>query len=267
MNRIDRKFQSLRAGHRKGFVAYIGAGDPDLKSTAALVREFDRVGVDIVELGVPFSDPLADGIVNQMAAERGLKSGTTLSGVLATVAGLRQAGCEIPVVLYLYFNLVHRHGVKQFARDAAAAGVDGVLTLDLPPEEGADPAAALRGAGVHPIYLVAPTTPEARVRNIAKQAGGFIYYVSREGVTGVQQSVSDTIAPMVKTIRRHTPVPVAVGFGISNPAQAATVAGMADAAVVGSAIVKEIARLGHDPRMPEKIGRLVSPMVKAVHAS
>jgi tryptophan synthase alpha chain len=266
-NRIDQKFQSLRASNQKAFVAYIGAGDPNLKGTAALVREFDRVGVDVVELGIPFSDPLADGIVNQMAAERGLKSGTSLDGVLDTVAGLRKEGCQIPVVFYLYYNLVHCHGIKKFARDAAAAGVDGVLTLDLPPEEAAEHTAALKQAGVHPIYLIAPTTPEARVREIAAQAGGFIYYVSREGVTGVQQSVSNTIAPMVKTIRKHTDLPIAVGFGISNPEQAATVAGMADGAVVGSAIVNRIAKLGADKAMATKVGRFVSPMVKAVHAS
>jgi tryptophan synthase alpha chain len=264
MNRIDAKFRALRAINTKAFVAYISAGDPHLKGTAQLAREFERVGVDVLELGVPFSDPLADGVVNQVAAERALRSGTNLTGVLQTVAQLRRTGCQIPIVFYIYFNLIHRHGVNEFARDAAAAGVDGVLTLDLPPEESAVCDRALLDAGIHPIYLIAPTTPKPRLAQIAAQARGFIYYVSRTGVTGMQTSVSDSIRPMVKEIRRHTSVPVAVGFGISSPAQAAEVAGMADGVVVGSAIVNKIAALGKDPKMAGKVARFVAPMVKAV---
>jgi tryptophan synthase alpha chain len=260
MNRIDQKFQALRAAGQKGFVAYIGAGDPNLKATGALVREFERIGVDVVELGVPFSDPLADGVVNQLAAERGLRSGTTLNGVLSLVADLRGDGVQLPVVFYIYYNLIQRHGVIAFARDAAAAGVDGVLALDLPPEEAGDYEAALRKAGIHPIYLIAPTTPMARVHEIARHAGGFLYYVSREGVTGMQTTVSATIGVMVDAIRKHTKIPVAVGFGISTPAQAREVAHSADAVVVGSAIVNEIAK-GRDARA---VGRFVAPLVKAV---
>lgn len=266
MNRIDAKFRALRAAGQKGFIAYICAGDPTLKATAALAREFERVGVDVLELGVPFSDPLADGIVNQLAAERGLRSGTTPNGVLKMVSGLRRRGGRIPIVLYVYFNNIHRHGVKQFARDAAAAGVDGVLALDLPPEEAGSYEEAMGRAGVHPIYLIAPTTPEARVREICRHARGFIYYVSREGVTGMQQRVSTSVAPMVATIRKHTALPVAVGFGVSNPAQARAVAGMADAVVVGSAIVNQIARLGRDGALAARVARFVAPMVRAVKA-
>ncbi len=260
MNRIDAKFRALRAAGQKGFIAYVCAGDPDLQATAQLAREFERVGVDVLELGVPFSDPLADGPVNQLAAERALRAGTTPRGVLKMIAGLRRQGVQIPITLYLYYNSIHRHGVKQFARDARAAGVDGILALDLPPEEAGAYDEAVRQAGVHPIYLVAPTTPATRVREIAQHAGGFIYYVSREGVTGMQKSISANIAPMVKTIRRFSKLPVAVGFGISKPAQARAVARMADAVVVGSVIVNQIAQ----GRRANAVARFIAPMVKAV---
>jgi len=264
VNRIDQRFRALRALKQKGFIAYICAGDPNLRATAQLARAFERIGVDVLELGVPFSDPLADGIVNQLAAERGLRSGTTLKGVLKCVAALRKSGLQTPIALYVYFNLVHRHGVKQFARDAAAAGVDGVLALDLPPEEAQAYEESIKRAGIHPIYLVAPTTPERRAREIARHASGFIYYVSREGVTGMQKTVSGTIRPMVATIRKHSRLPVAVGFGISTPRQALAVAESADAVVVGSAIVNQIAKLGRDGQMVKKVTRFVAPMVKAV---
>jgi len=264
MNRIDQRFRALRATRRKGFIAYICAGDPNLNATAALALAFERAGVDVLELGVPFSDPLADGVVNQLAAERALRSGTTLHKVLKTAAALRRRHCQVPIVLYIYFNLVHRHGVKRFARDAAAAGVDGVLALDLPPEEAGPYEEAMRRSGVHPIYLVAPTTPEKRVREIARHASGFIYYVSREGVTGMQKSVARSIQPMVATIRRHSKLPVAVGFGISTPQQARTVVHAADAVVVGSAIVNQIAKLGKNRQLAEKVSRYVGAMVKAV---
>ncbi len=257
MNRIDLKFYALRALNQKGFIVYISAGDPNLKVTAKLARDFERIGVDVLELGVPFSDPLADGVVNQLAAERSLKSGTTLTRVLSTVAGLRKTGCEIPVVFYIYYNLIHQYGVAKFAKAAAVAGVDGVLALDLPPEEAGNYQSALRSAGVHPIYLIAPTTPEARIAEICRHAGGFIYYVSREGVTGMQKMISHSIAPMIAKIRKHTDLPVAVGFGISTPAQARAVAVQADACIVGSAIVNQIARKGN-------VAAFVAPMVKAV---
>jgi tryptophan synthase alpha chain len=264
MNRIDAKFSALRAAGQKAFVAYITAGDPHLGATLKFARAFERVGVDVLELGVPFSDPLADGVVNQLAAERALHSGTTLTRVLRMVAALRKAGGQIPVVFYVYFNLIHRHGVKRFARDAARAGVDGVLALDLPPEEAAGYEQAIREAGVHPIYLVAPTTPAARVKEIAAHAAGFIYYVSREGVTGMQKTVSDTMEPMVKVIRRYSTLPVCIGFGVSTAAQAAAVAAVGDGVVVGSAIVNQIARHGGDA---ERVARFVRPLVRAVKSA
>lgn len=263
MNRIDAKFSSLRATGQKAFVAYITAGDPHLGATAKFAREFERAGVDVLELGVPFSDPLADGVVNQLAAERALRSGTTLGRVLRMVAALRKSGGQIPVVLYIYFNLIHRYGVKKFARAAARAGVDGVLALDLPPEEAAEYERAITQAGVHPIYLVAPTTPAKRVREIARHATGFLYCISREGVTGMQPSVSNRMRPMVETIRRYTDLPVCIGFGVSTASQAATVAAAGDGVVVGSAIVNQIAKHG---AAASKVARFVRPLVKAVKA-
>jgi len=267
MNRIDAKFRALRAARQKGFIAYICAGDPNLKATAKLAVALEQDGVDVLELGVPFSDPLADGVVNQLAAERALHSGTTLNGALETVTESRQRGLQIPIVFYAYYNLIHRHGLKQFVRDAATAGVDGVLALDLPPEEADGYERLMKDAGVHPIHLVAPTTPEARIAKIARHAAGFIYYVSREGVTGMQKTMSNSIAPMVTAIRRHTNLPVAVGFGISTPQQARAVAQTADAVVVGSAIVNQIARLGKDKRLAPKVARFVAAMVQSVKPS
>jgi tryptophan synthase alpha chain len=264
MNRIDARFRALRAMKQKGFIAYICAGDPNLKATAELARAFERVGVDVLELGVPFSDPLADGVVNQLAAERALRGGTTLRGVLKMIASLRKSGLQTPVVLYVYFNIVYHYGVKRFAKDAAASGVDGVLALDLPPEEAGNYEAAIECVGLHPIYLIAPTTPESRVRQIARHASGFIYYVSREGVTGMQKSVAGSIKSMVAKIHKHSKLPVAVGFGISTPQQAHTVAQTADAVVVGSAIVNQIAKHGKSGQLAAKVARFVAPMVKAV---
>ena len=264
MNRIDAKFRTLRATKQKGFIAYICAGDPNLKATAQLACAFERVGVDVLELGVPFSDPLADGVVNQLAAERALRSGTTLPGVLKMVTALRRGGSRIPIVFYVYFNVLHHYGLKKFTRDAATAGVDGVLALDLPPEEAETYEGVMRRVGLHPIYLVAPTTPEARVRQIARHASGFIYYVSREGVTGMQKRLAPAVTAHVASIRRCSKLPVAIGFGVSNPAQARTAARAADAVVVGSAIVNQIAKCSKNRQMPLKVARFVAAMVKSV---
>jgi len=262
-NRIEERFRGLRAEGRKGLVVYIGAGDPDLEATRRLALAFDAAGVDVVELGVPFSDPLADGIVNQLAAQRGLASGTTPPGVLATVAAIRRES-QVPIVLYIYFNLLHRVGLEKFVEDAAAAGVDGLLVLDLPPEEADEYERCMTRVEMCPIWLVAPTTPESRVERIARRAKGFIYYVSREGVTGMQSSVSTTIADMTARIRRHTDLPIAVGFGISNAEQAREVARHAEAIVVGSAIVHRVATLGRDPGMPSQVGDFARELARAV---
>jgi tryptophan synthase alpha chain len=258
------RFTRLRREGRKGFIVYIGAGDPDLEATRKLALAFDKLGVDVLELGVPFSDPLADGVVNQLAAQRGLASGTTPPKVLETVAAIRKQS-QIPIVLYIYFNLIHRQGVERFIRDAARAGVDGLLVLDLPPEESENYEALMRQAGLCNIYLVAPTTPEDRIELIVKRAAGFVYYVSREGVTGMQTRVADTIAQMTARIRALTDLPVAVGFGISTPEQARSVVASAEAVVVGSAIVNQIAQHGRAPDLVERVSKFVEPLVKAVN--
>jgi tryptophan synthase alpha chain len=263
MNRIEARFQQLRAEKKKGFVVYIGAGDPNLDRTGELVLAFDKEGIDVVELGVPFSDPLADGLVNQLAAQRGLESGTTPKKVLETIAAVRKQS-QVPIVLYIYFNLMHRVGLEHFIRDAAAAGVDGLLTLDLPPEESENYEALMKAAGLSVIYLVAPTTPEARIELIVKRASGFIYYVSREGVTGMQAKVASNINEMTAQIRKHTNLPIAVGFGISNPEQARAVAAHAEAVVVGSAVVNQIAKHGKEPDLIQRVADFVRPIVKAV---
>jgi len=263
MNRIVEKFAALKQAGRKGLVVYIGAGDPHLDATLQLALAFDRAGVSVLELGVPFSDPLADGLVNQLAAQRGLESGTTPPKLLATVAALRQKS-QIPVVLYIYFNLIHKIGVEKFIRDAAAAGVDGLLVLDLPPEESENYEALMRAAGLCNIYLIAPTTPEARMELIAKRASGFIYYVSREGVTGMQAKVADTIAAMTAKIRAHTPLPIAIGFGVSSPEQARLVASHGEAVVVGSAIVNQIAEHGKSPDLVPRVAGFVKSLATAI---
>lgn len=263
MNRIAAKFARLKAAGKKGFIVYIGAGDPDLNATLKLALAFDHAGVDILELGVPFSDPLADGLVNQLAAQRGLEAGTTPPTVLATVAALRRDS-EIPVVLYIYFNLIHKVGMEQFIADAAKAGVDGLLVLDLPPEESDNYEALMQKHGLCNIYLVAPTTPEDRMELIVKRGSGFIYYISREGVTGMQSQVASNLASQVTRIRAHTSLPIAVGFGISNPEQARLVAQSADACVVGSAIVNQIAELGRSPDLVPKVAGFIRQMAQAV---
>jgi tryptophan synthase alpha chain len=263
MNRIVQRFEQLKSSGQKGLVVYIGAGDPNLEATRALALEFDRIGVDVLELGVPFSDPLADGLVNQLAAQRGLESGTTPPRVLETVAAIRKDS-EIPIVLYIYFNLVHRHGLERFIQDASRAGVDGLLVLDLPPEEAGTYEELMRQHGVCNIYLIAPTTPDDRMERIVRRGNGFIYYVSREGVTGMQKKVAETIEQMVAKIRAHTTLPVAVGFGISTPDQARLVARSAEAVVVGSAIVNQIAERGRQPDLVPQVGRFVESLVQAV---
>jgi len=253
----------MKLAGRKGFVAYIGAGDPHLEATRQLALGFDRAGVDVLELGVPFSDPLADGVVNQLAAQRGLASGTTPQGVLDTVRRIRTES-QMPIVLYVYFNLLHKRGLAAFVKEVKAAGVDGLLVLDLPPEESENYEQLMAAAGLCNIYLIAPTTPEARIALIAPRARGFIYYVSREGVTGMQTQVSDTIAGMTAKIRAHTDLPIAVGFGVSNPAQARIVAKSAEAVVVGSAIVNQIAAHGSSAELVATVEKFVSELVRAV---
>lgn len=263
-NRIDRRFAELAAAHQRGLVVYITAGDPSLPATVALAQAIEEAGADVLELGVPFSDPLADGPVNQAAAQRALEAGTTVAGILEAVAAFRSRGGRIPVVLFSYLNPLLRFGIDRLMPEAAKAGVDGLLLLDMPPEEGAETIAAAGRHGLHVIYLLAPTSSDERVRRVAARARGFLYYVSREGVTGMQQEVSRSLADDLSRIRRHTSVPVAVGFGISNPEQAREAARVADAVVVGSAVVDRIARLGSSDRLVPEIAAFVRSLSAAV---
>lgn len=264
LNRIDQKFADLRAAGKKALIAYISAGDPNLDATRELAWAFEKAGVDLLELGVPFSDPLADGVVNQLAASRALEAGTTVRGVLDTVRQIR-AQSQLPIVLYTYMNPIYRYGFEAFHRDAEAAGVDGLLILDLPPDEDAQNAELAQKTGLKRIRLIAPTTPEARIKQLTAEASGFIYYVSREGVTGERAEIASSLPERVAAIRATTSLPIAVGFGISNPEHVRQVAQHADGIVVGSAIVKQIAEFGKDADLVPKLAAFVKPLGDAAH--
>lgn len=264
-NRIDARFAHLKSSGKRAFVAYVAAGDPTLDATIDIVLGLERAGVDVVELGVPFSDPLADGVVNQLAADRALKAGATTPKVLEMIRQLRTKS-QIPLVLFTYLNPVYTYGYERFHTDAAAAGVDGVLVLDLPPDEVAQNAELKPTQELRHIQLIAPTSPPERIASIAKCAEGFVYYVSRLGVTGAQVEIASGIAEQVAVIKGSTQVPVCVGFGVSNPEQAAKVASMADGVVVGSAIVKLIEKNGSSPDIGQQVEAFVKPLVDAVHA-
>jgi tryptophan synthase alpha chain len=267
-NRLDRTFRDLRGRGRKAFVAYITAGDPSPARTPELVWALENAGADVVELGVPFSDPLADGVVNQLSAQRALEAGMRPSGVLEIVKTIRTRS-QVPLVLYTYFNLLCAYGLERFCLQAAEAGVDGLLVLDLPPEESAgDKAVGSRlGDGrLHRISLVAPTTPPERLPQILGKAGGFVYYVSREGVTGMQDQIAASIGAKIELLRKNTSLPICVGFGISNPDQARTVARQADGVVVGSALVNRIAEWGRDADLPAKLEAFARPLAEAIHS-
>lgn len=264
-NRIDARFAALRDAKKKAFVAYVCAGDPTLDATIDIVLGLERAGVDVVELGVPFSDPLADGVVNQMAADRALKAGASTPGVIEMIRKLRTKS-QIPLVLFTYLNPIYTYGYERFHHDAAAAGADGVLVLDLPPDEAAQNAELKPAPELRHIQLIAPTSPAERIASIAKSAEGFVYYVSRLGVTGAQAEIATGIAEQVAVIKAATEVPVCVGFGVSNPEQAAAIASKADGVVVGSAIVKLIEQNGSSPDCAAKVEAFVKPLVDAVHA-
>jgi tryptophan synthase alpha chain len=257
-NRIDRTFADLKAAGRKALIPFLAAGDPSLEATEALVFECAARGADIVELGVPFSDPLADGVVNQRAYQRALAAGVNLPRILETVKRIRTRS-EIPIVLMSYLNPIHRFGLAAFPAAAREAGVDGLILCDCPPEEMEAFRIALEQAGVHPVPLLAPTSPEARIRSISAHAGGYLYYVSLRGVTGTRAELPPDLAAGIGRIRQVTDKPLAVGFGISTPDQARAVAGLADAVIVGSAIVARIeSAQGADlvPRVGEFVGAL-----------
>jgi tryptophan synthase alpha chain len=243
VKRIEAAFRAAKRDSRAAFIPYITAGDPDLEATVDLVRGLSRAGADVIELGVPFSDPIADGPTNQRAAERALAAGTTLSGVLAAVEVIRQ-DLEIPIVLFTYANPVVRFGIERFAQDASTAGIDGVLFTDVPAEEMEAFEEKLSAGGLDLIMLVTPTSDRRRMKAAARFGGGFLYLVSRTGVTGARKDLDAELAGNVRSARKASKLPVAVGFGISSPAQVARVAALADGVVVGSAIVSRIGALG-----------------------
>lgn len=263
MSRIDDTFVRLRKDNEKGFIAYITAGDPSLEQTRDLLVEFERIGVDIVELGIPFSDPLADGPVNQASAQRALKNNVSLKNIFDLVHDFRRSS-NLPILYMTYYNPVHRFGIDRFVSTAADAGLDGALVLDLPPEEGSDYAEEMRSKGLNTIFLVTPTTRDARMKLLTDCASGFVYCVSRTGVTGERDQMSGTLGSLVDRIRSHTDKPIAVGFGISRPEQAGEVAAIADAVVVGSAINRRISESSGSANLVSDVGEFVGSLLKPV---
>jgi tryptophan synthase alpha chain len=266
MDRIATAFSRARAENRAAFVAFLCAGDPDFDSSLAACRALIESGIDVLELGVPFSDPLADGLTNQLAAQRALAGGMTASRVFELVRRIREFAPAIPIVFYTYYNLVFSNGVDAYVQAARAAGVDGMLTLDLPPEEAGEVQVACARHGIQTVFIVAPTTPEARLAKIGAAATGFIYYVSREGVTGVRDSVAANIPEAVAAIKRHTALPVVVGFGIGQRSHVAEVAAHADGVVVGSALVNVIRdHLGDRAQIAPALALRATDLVAGTH--
>ena len=241
--RISRKFRALSEASELGLVVYVTAGDPTLDATEKIVLASAKAGADVIELGVPISDPVADGPTIQRASERALASGTTLESVLGLVKRIR-AKSDVPIVLFSYFNPMLQMGLAKFAAAAAQAGADGVLATDLTPEEAGDYRAALQANGLDAIFLVAPTTSDARLGSVAEASSGFLYLISRNGITGAQDALPADLPALVRRVRKSTKLPVAVGFGISQPTHVTVLGGLADAAVVGSALVAEIEKAG-----------------------
>lgn len=261
--RVDRKFAELKKEGKKGFIAYLGAGDPCLEDTVDIVLRLEDAGVDLVELGLPFSDPLADGHVNQAAAARALEAGSTFEGVMGCIAKIRERS-EIPMIFYAYMNPLLARGFEHSMTAAAQAGIDGFLLLDLPFEEAGPYRQALRQNNLNAIQLITPTSPDERIDKIVKRASGFVYCVSREGVTGVQDKLAEGAGALVERIKVKTDCPVALGFGIGTPEQAHDAARLSDAVVVGSAIVN---KFNHNPHTPEgraDAAAFVKQMVDAV---
>ena len=261
MSRISEVFAELKSKRRGGFIPFITAGDPDLSATEQLLGELAEAGADIIEVGVPFSDPVADGPVIQRASERALARGTNLKNVLECIAAAKRQ-TDVPIVLFSYYNPLLQFGLEQLATAASLAGVDAVLVTDLIPEEAGTWTPLLAANKLDPIFLVAPTTSDDRLRLIAQQARGFVYAISRTGVTGARENINENAESLVRRIRGVTPLPVAVGFGVSTPAQVHEVWRFADAAVVGSAIVSEIERLSGDHDLVRKVGQFARSLTQ-----
>jgi tryptophan synthase alpha chain len=262
MSRIASTLSALREAGRKALIPYVTAGDPYADATVDILHAMAEAGADVIELGVPFSDPMADGPVIQRASERALSRGIGLADVLDMVRQFRRRDSRTPIVLMGYANPIERFGVNRFVAEAAEAGVDGVLVVDYPPEEGAEFAAALRGAGMDPIFLLAPTSTEQRMREVGQLASGYVYYVSLKGVTGAGHLDTAAVAAMVPRIKAHVNVPVGVGFGIRDAATAQAVAAVSDAVVIGSRLVQ---LLEAAPR--EKVARVAGEFIASIRAA
>ena len=263
--RIRTRLEASREAGHAAFSAYLTAGDPELAATEKYVEALARAGADVIELGVPYSDPVADGPTNIQAAGRALKNGVSLRDVLGLSRRLRDRGVDVPLVLFTYFNPIHRLGEAKFAEATRASGLDAVLIVDLPPEEGEGLRAALHGAGVGTVFLASPTTTPERLARIAGASSEFVYYVSRLGVTGVRSDVSATLGDETKRLRAAITLPVAVGFGISTAAQATQVAAVADGVIVGSAIVKIIEDHPRPEAAAAKIEEFARGLAQAIH--
>lgn len=266
--RIDARFAALKAEGRAAFVPYVMAGDPDAATAAAILAGLPGAGADLIELGFPFSDPMAEGPPIQRSAQRALAKGMTLKGTLDLVRGFRSNDQITPIILMGYTNLVVSWGIEAFARDAAEAGVDGLIVVDLPPEEAGPLADALDAAGVSLIRLATPTTDDARLKVVVSRTSGFVYYVSVAGVTGVKEADAATVAPHVARVRKASGLPVAVGFGIRTPERAAAIARVADAVVVGSALVDEVAEaVDMNEDVTARVLSKVDALAKAVRSA
>jgi tryptophan synthase alpha chain len=264
--RIRRAFASLRQRGNAGFAPFVTFGDPAPGMTLPLLQSLDRAGADLIELGVPFSDPMADGPVLQRAAERALAGGATLRACLDTVAEFRRVS-DTPIVLFGYYNPIFRYGPERLAADAQAAGVDGILCVDLPPEESGELDRSSRAHGLDLIYLLAPTTTLARMRRVLSRARGFVYFVAVTGVTGVRSALPENLEALVRSVKRLTPLPVGVGFGISTAEQAAAVARFADAVIVGSAIARVIESRSRDEDLLGAVEAFASSLAQSVHGA
>ena len=254
MRRIAETFKNLEAAGKKAFIPFIMAGDPDLETTVQLVPELERAGSHIVELGIPFSDPVADGPTIQRAGARALQHRYHMADYLQAVRDIRRVS-EVSLLLFSYFNPVLQYGLDSLARDARSAGIDGILITDVTPEESEQYCASMESNEIDSVFLVAPTSSDERISRIASCSRGFIYIVSRTGVTGVQEDLSGSVAPTVERVRRHTKLPVAVGFGISRPEHVRAVWKVADGAVVGSAIVSEMEKTGTPNDIPAAVAK------------
>jgi tryptophan synthase alpha chain len=263
MNRIDRKFHDLRKKGQKAFIAFITAGDPDVATTQSIVLEIEKKGADIVELGVPFSDPMADGPTIQKASLRALKNNTSLRDVLQLVRNIRKIS-EIPLVIMSSYNPIFKYGEERFVQDSVASGLDGVIIPDLPPEEGENLIRLSESAGLNLIMLIAPTTPRERAAMLAEKSRGFIYYVSVMGITGERESLPDEIREGIEQVKGLTDKPIAVGFGISRPEHVQALSPIADGIIVGSAIIRIIENNLTSPQLVSRVGEFVSLLKKNI---